>query len=492
MITAIRRVIQSDVSKILVILGLAFCMTYFPHHNYPYPIHGDEWVHLAYSNALLQAGSTIFNDPFYGESGLDPEVYGVEYDLESGFHLFWVIFQLVSGISWLTIFRYFPSIIFVITVLTVYIFTKKEGFGWEAAFLTCLIPTTVGILGPAFLVPLAMGLLFVPLMFYIMFNFQTWHSYLILCVIFFFLIIMHPPSAVIIFTILIPFILLNLRRTFKHSLGMALALVIPFAASLPWTLNILVPTMKDLLTVQASVSYTDIPLLIQTYGYLPIACSSLGIIFLLIKGGKKNQGLFFGLVALLILLLIFSRLHYGLPILYKRGLVYLILMLSIFAGAGLAWVRTISFTSKPANVVKSFFARNAGGILCLVIICVVLAIGIPSRQQTDYYHQINDEDYQAFIWIRDNLDQRYEKAILDPWKATAFTAITQKYVYTRVHSVLKSSDRKAYDFLGDGCTDTSFLRENEISIVYSKHDCNNPDLIEVWNNVYVLRDIEGK
>jgi hypothetical protein len=37
---------------------------------------------------------------------------------------------------------------------------------------------------------------------------------------------------------------------------------------------------------------------------------------------------------------------------------------------------------------------------------------------------IDSEDYQSFVWIKDNLDENYDEGILDPWKATAFTAIT--------------------------------------------------------------------
>ena len=81
------------------------------------------------------------------------------------------------------------------------------------------------------------------------------------------------------------------------------------------------------------------------------------------------------------MLVIFIRLHYGISILYERGLMYLMLMLAIIAGAGLAWVRTIKFSSESSNLIKSFFSRNTGIILCIVIICLVLAIGIPSRSQ---------------------------------------------------------------------------------------------------------------
>lgn len=51
----------------------------------------------------------------------------------------------------MVIFRYFPGIVFLMIVLSVYILGRREGFGWGAALFTCLIPTTVGIMGPAFL-----------------------------------------------------------------------------------------------------------------------------------------------------------------------------------------------------------------------------------------------------------------------------------------------------------------------------------------------------
>ncbi|MBA7689479.1 hypothetical protein ES703_97986 [subsurface metagenome] len=43
-------------------------------------------------------------------------------------------------------------------------------------------------------------------------------------------------------------------------------------------------------------------------------------------------------------------------------------------------------------------------------------------------------------------------------------------------------------FLIGGCVDTAFLSENGISIVYSQGEYNNPDLVEVRENVYLLED----
>ena len=121
---------------------------------------------------------------------------------------------------------------------------------------------------------------------------------------------------------------------------------------------------------------------------------------------------------------------------------------------------------------------------------LTLAMGIPDRQNTYYYHMIDKEDYQAFVWIKDNVDESYRKAILDPWKATAFTAVTQKNIYTRIHGAPEPIDTQTYEFLRSGCTDTGFLTKNGISIVYTRGSCDNPNLLEVRENIYLLKEAQ--
>ena len=81
----------------------------------------------------------------------------------------------------------------------------------------------------------------------------------------------------------------------------------------------------------------------------------------------------------------------------------------------------------------------------------------------------------------------YGKAVLDPWKATAFAAITEKKVFTRIHAFPKPSDDEADAFLEDGCSDTAFLKDNGISIVYTRESCDNPALTLVREGVYLLK-----
>ncbi len=478
------RKVPKSAFLMLPVMAFAFYTVFIPHQGYPYPVHIDEWVHLAYSKAMLQSGDAIFISPFPGQLTASPTPH-----LEAGFHLFWGVFHQVSGISWLTIYKYFPGVIFIITVLSVYVLAQRRGFGWEAAFFTCLIPTTVGILGPGFMVPVALGLPFIPLSLFLAFNLRNWWSYLALFVFTCFLLSIHAPSAICVVLVLFPYILLNLRGNFKHSLGITLAVVIPFLAPFPWIFDLLLPTARSLLIQQPLPAYVDFPKIVQAYGYIPIAICLLGTFLLALKGGKENYGLALGLLALLVMLVSFFSFHYGVPIVYERGLMFMMLMVSIVAGAGLAGVKNLYLPARLSTWLKKPFpARYAGAFLCLVLVSVTLVIAIPDRQDIAYYHMIDEEDYRTFVWIDENLDESYEKAILDPWKATAFTAITLRGIYTRIHAFPTAVDEEAYEFLDDGCRDTDFLRENGISIVYTRGECRNPDLTRVRENVYLLKN----
>jgi len=476
---------KSDYLKLVPILALAFYLAFIPHLNYPYAVHIDEWVHLASSQELMRAGSTTaLSQPFYGGSNL----LSVQV-LEVGFHVFWGVFQQLSGISWMEISRYFPGIIFMITVLSAYILGRREGFGWEAALFVCLIPTTAGIMGPAFLVPVAVGLLFIPLSLFLAFNFRTAWSYLALFIFTCFLLSIHAPSAIFLVIIIIPYILLNLKGNFKHSLGMTLALAIPFLAPFPWIFDMLVPTFKSLFSPVPLPTHIDFPPVIQTYGHLPILFCLLGTFMLAMRGRSRDYSLVLSLLAMLLVLVTFFTFHYGVSILYQRGLMYMMLMVSIVAGAGLMGLKKLGLPARISiQLGVPFITQNVGRILCLVLIGVTLTIAIPARQSTYYYHMIDKQDYEAFVWIKNNVSKSYEKSILDPWKATAFTALTGKYVYTRIHQAPKDIDEEAYAFLRGGCTDTAFLRENNISIVYNRGSCSNPDLVEVRKNVYLLKE----
>ena len=484
------KVVKSDYLKLVPILGLAFYLVFIPHQAYPYLVHLDEWIHLASSNEIIKEAAAFgLTDPFRGGAPIHNQL------LEVGFHTFLAVFHQISGIPWLVIFKYLPAVIFMITVLSVFVLAQKQGFGWEAALITSLIPTTVGILGPGLLVPVAMGLLFISLSLYVAFNFRGWWSYLVMFIFNFFSVSMHAATAIGLITILTPYIVLNLKGNFKHSLGITLAVVIPFLAALvamPSVWALVVREIPLLLVQQSVAPFIQVPVVLETYGYLPVLLSLAGILLLAMKGGIKNYALALGLLVLLLMLAIFYTFGYGIEMMYYRGLQYAMLMLSIVAGAGLMAVKNLKL---PQNLMTWLKAppviRNAGYVLCLILIGLTLYIAIPDRQNTPYYHMIDEEDYQIFVWIRDNVDNSYRKAILDPWKGTAFTGISGRNVYTWIGDRPRPSDEKAYEFLDNGSEDTAFLKDNGISIVYTRESVNNPDLVEVRKYVYLLKEAQA-
>jgi hypothetical protein len=476
------KLVRSDYLKLVPILGLAFYLAFIPHQGFPFPVHVDEWVHLACTNELMTNGGTAgLTSPFSGGTPLWNQTF------EVGFHLFWGIFQKITGMPWLDIIKYFPAIIFMLTVGSVYVVARREGFGWEAAFFTCLIPTTVGILGPGFLVPVAMGMLFIPLCIFVALNLRGWQGYLLLFIFTCFLVSMHGATAVCLVIILLPYILLNLRRNYKHSLLLTAALAVPFLAPFPWIFRLVLAEARGLFSYQALPMYVDFPRDFQPYGYLPVIFFIIGTFWLIRSGTQKGYALAFAPLALLAVVITFVQLHLGIEILYLRGFTILLLTMSIVAGCGLWWLRRVKLPDK-LRLKPAFMGRHLGSALCLISIALILFIAIPTHQNAPYYHMIDTKDYDAFTWIADNVDESYDKAIVEPWKATAFTAVTGREVYAYIIMGPDEKDERARQFLEQGCTDTDFLRENGISIVYSWQGCNNPDLVEVRSDVYLLED----
>ena len=109
----------------------------------------------------------------------------------------------------------------------------------------------------------------------------------------------------------------------------------------------------------------------------------------------------------------------------------MLLMLSIAAGAGLFWLRTVTKLKK--GIVNSSFISNRLGIASgLVLAVIILAIAIPEHVTTHYYKMIDKTDFESFTWIKNNIAPDSKITLLDPWKATACTAITQKYSIHRI------------------------------------------------------------
>ncbi len=82
--------------------------------------------------------------------------------------------------------------------------------------------------------------------------------------------------------------------------------------------------------------------------------------------------------------------------------------------------------------------------------------------------------------------------LADPWKARPIPTITGMRVFTVMPfgpvPELLEINQQATDFFKNNCTDTRFLRENNITLIYSPVECNNTDLEKVRNNTYKVAE----
>jgi hypothetical protein len=90
---------------------------------------------------------------------------------------------------------------------------------------------------------------------------------------------------------------------------------------------------------------------------------------------------------------------------------------------------------------------------------------VPAHTDIPYYQMINETDFETFQWINENIDNYrnsthpYNRAAVDPFKASPFSAITRLYIVSSTMHPIPGYKyhQEVSAFLNNGCTDTSFL-----------------------------------
>ena len=484
--------------KFLMLVGIllftAF-MTFLPHlsNNCFLPFHVDEWIHWSYSGAVMGSGSTTFTNPYTGMGNIaSPEI---------GFHLATSCIKWLSGSNLLTIFLFMPTIIGIFVSLTAFNIGErsKRKFGLESAFLVGFIPTTIRFLGPSFYVAVTLGLL---LLIFIVWagQLKKIQGALLMTICIWLMFIVHPPTALagIIIMLIFP-VFLAMEKEYKiailtgiFSLISVFSIVISYYFTEIWDYYV-----EMFLQATSGKEYLlGLPEIWVNFEYLGILTWVLFIIgaYYSISIGKSlKRTLSFSSIAFIIIIGLYSKLNYGVPIIYERTFLYLFLLVTLVAGVGLSELRkTVEIIAKK-NTFKKFkqLSKNSGYILTIAVCGSLLLITVPVHAELPYYQLIDEKDYEAFIWIENNMDDyrdenhSYEKAAVHPFKASPFSAITGLYtISSTMHPVygyeLHTDMEK---FLNEKCVNTSFLEQHELSVIYGH--CDNAYSEEVYENVYL-------
>lgn len=458
--------IKNEYFFLILILLIAFYLNFTPHMDYSYPVHVDEWTNFAYSQSLINSKNTVFIEPFIGEKI-------IENDLEIGMRLFLALFKEITGLEWLYVVRYLPSVIFLITVLSVYVFASKSGYGLQAAFLAAMIPTSVRLIGPGFLVAVGVGILFIPLSLFIA-HYSKKYSILLIYIVFLFLL--HPPTALAIILLLIPYIVLNYGKDTPHSKKLAITLLFAFLISLPRLYFLVFPTAEAIIS-PTNYFLPPAPEVFKVYGYIPTFLFVLGIFYISMNYDSKGYSLVVASILLLLPIVLFARYQIGYGIIYDRNFSYLMILMGIIGGYGLA------------NMYNSIKVRRGGRVLYLLIILLTLGTSITSHASSPYYHVIDNTKYDDFIWIKNNMGDIKGITVLDPWTAKAYVPITGRFVYSHIplgpSQYTFQRNNEIYQFFKNKGKNSSFLTSNNISIVYTDSLIDNSELVKIKPRIYL-------
>jgi hypothetical protein len=126
---------------------------------------------------------------------------------------------------------------------------------------------------------------------------------------------------------------------------------------------------------------------------------------------------------------------------------------------------------------------------------VILLIALPAHLSTPYYEMITEQDYETFSWIHEHIDEyrdathSYNKAAVDPFKASPFSAVTGLYILSSRMNPVYRYDLvpKMETFLREKCTNTSFLDTYKLSVIYG--DADNKNLTKISENVYLYTGV---
>jgi len=494
---AIKRSSLIEAILLFVILALAFYMALWPRLDYPFPLHVDEWMHLGYTKSLLNAGHVNFPDPYYGGQ------FVREGHPETGYYLWLGTLLLSTGAHWLFLARLMPALVLGIIAFVAYAWGRKRGFGLEAALFVTFIHTTIRFLGPAFLVPVTLGLAFFPICLILLDKLeQGWRPLVLVMLSLAALFITHGTTAVALGFVLVIYLVLYLtfskspRRQKLPALSCLLLIPVSGLVIYWWNPSFVTKQIEDIISAE-HIPLPPIPSPLPQLGYIMLAFVVIGAGFLIARGGWRNYALIIPTAILLFFVQFYRRwFNVGPDILYERGWLYVMLLMALIAGYGLSQLRQLSL---------GFFKRWRWGMpLVYLLLAVVVVFSLVLRMngyaaerygynnKDAYYRIVDAPTYHDFVWIGEELPQ-YSKAVLNPYVAWTFVPISGKNAYTT--KALPWGLKEATEirnFMAAGGRDTSWLVERNLDLIYvdthyTQYHLQNPDLVEVRNKIYILR-----
>ncbi len=440
---------------------------------YPYPLHGDEWNHVAQAVYVMETGIFPSTNPYIKD-------YGSKVNLQSGFHFFLAQFFTLTGLDPVRHFWFLPALLAVISVLSLFALVLYLSRDFFSAFFSSLfflgMANNTNIMGVWFLVPLSFSF-FLVFLSLLAFQKKEKSFYLLLGLFFLTSLFTYPFAAILSFiTITTLFIVENREKLLKSykqvsyiavmgAVGLAIALIL-FRGNISSLLHSLYFPYGWVTGFEHLYPLTSIT------GILPLIFSAAAILFMLaVKKLFENTKAFIVLAFLTgILVLSYTYLNFTIIIPYQRALIYLAISLAALGGIGLSYTIT-----SLSHLVKKHFSSAQYFLQIIIITGIILTFFF---SYNDYYEVederfkplifISEADYEALTW----LEERHGTGnVVLANEITSFGVypVSKNHVVGMPLSNLEGGDINAARefFRADCATKEEIARSREIDFAYS-------------------------
>lgn len=451
--------------------------------EYDYPMHGDEWTHLAQAVYIMDAKSLGFRNPY-----VTPITY--HRDLESGFHIFTAEHFLLTGLDPSTNYKYLPALFAIISALFIFLFMRKITNDYIALLSMLFFSTlksNINFLGVWFFIPFTMSffLLFLYLYFLVDFKSLKNKKELYLLIITFVLsIAIYPFIAALIILITILYYGTKLKKKkqyfFWPIIVVIAILLFVFSKNIPFLKEFVFLSTWTLGTM-GTVTYYLIPLI----GIINVVLAIVGVYYVFAK--KINKLLIIIPILFIINLVIHQFFDLTVLIAYQRSVYYFMLSVVPLSAIGLYYLLVL--VKDLLSQVKQFKKIS----LVIVIIIALVLIAFSFNNYYDIAEQkkisntkalnlvplifLDEDELDAIEFIQEN----YEPGIgvmANSLMSFGIYPLSKNHVLSIQNANLGTRPYRAkrqYDFLTTNiCAyKLTVLREFNISLVVSKHnlDC---------------------
>tara|TARA_Y100000310_G_scaffold345628_1_gene467458 strand:- start:4967 stop:6562 length:1596 start_codon:yes stop_codon:yes gene_type:complete len=426
---------QQKIPAILIILAISFVLIELPHLEIGLPLHSDSYDNIAAAQETISQGTIFIGDPYAPPK--EKSIYFNEnpgYDLETGYVVLLLLLSFFPFISLTSLPLFFPWLVSILVFLSTFILLRKLCRQDFTAFFSSLfiffLPSTQQMLGPLFLVASSFGLILVPLLLLLGFNFLTQRTHAKeLALLLIFTAFIYPPSVVISLIALFFFTIAS-KTNFDQNKPLvrvfAVLSILILVMYMVWgTMIAGIDPIQNILSygfaaILAGVDFSINTLLLRQvtlenipffheYLGLPLFILSIVALFYFIfrefKEKNNDQNLIF-LSAIVLSILTFLSFEIGRGIIVPTerlvlfAAYFLLLTLGIFVSELIIFVKNY-FSEK--NLLNKIFSQNF--FLFFTLLLTIIIIFSNPIQTKDLQLNIQPNEFDSLEWIENNTAQ---------------------------------------------------------------------------------------